>query len=457
MTFHQYELNRLEKIYGKSQNQIAVLYGNKQSGVHQTMMSFLKNKAYFYYHARSCSNKLQLQFFYDEIREGLPKGMSYQVRYSDLISAILSIPCSKRIIVIDEFQHMLKSSPEFMDEIVHTIHDKWNNQPVLFLLCSTSENYIENDMLDQLQKNAYEIGDIIKLHNLSFEDFRTLFNQYEFAPSVELYSIVGPYLNNWNQLNPELSLAENICKNILTPGSYFYEKGIHILPDELREPSVYNTILEALAGGKKKLNDLYKITGFERAKISVYLKNLAGLKIAEKMESFDTPGKEQTQKGIYRITDPFTQFWYCFVYPHLSKLVMLGPEKFYRKYIENNLRAFSAITYANICKEYLKKNAQKGKLGYKITQIGTWYGKVGNIDIIASDDSGSFIIGLCNFEKSKMSYGDYEWNNYCLSQAKVSYDRLYLFSQNSFDEKIKKEAKENPDIVLIENDMFSEQ
>lgn len=211
--------------------------------------------------------------------------------------------------------------------------------------------------------------------------------------------------------------------------------------------------MEALASGKKKLNDLYKLTGFDRAKISVYLKNLSGLNIAGKMESFDTPGKDHTQKGIYRINDPFTLFWYCFVYPHFSKLMMLGAEKFYRKYIENQLRTFAAFTYVDICKEYLLRESAAGHLDFKITQIGTWYGKVGNIDIIASDDHGHFLVGLCNFEKSKMSFGDYEWNNYCLSQAKVNCDKLYLFSQNSFEEKLKKEAELRSDIILIDHDL----
>ncbi|MFR6392129.1 MAG: hypothetical protein ACLUN0_03870 [Roseburia sp.] len=54
---------------------------------------------------------------------------------------------------------------------------------------------------------------------------------------------------------------------------------------ELRELSVYNTILAALASGNNKLNDLFLKTGFSRAKISVYMKNLMAFDVVEKVVS----------------------------------------------------------------------------------------------------------------------------------------------------------------------------
>lgn len=65
---------------------------------------------------------------------------------------------------------------------------------------------------------------------------------------------------------------------------------------ELRELSVYNTILAALASGNNKLNDLFLKTGFSRAKISVYMKNLMAFDVVEKVVSFDTGGWENTKR-----------------------------------------------------------------------------------------------------------------------------------------------------------------
>lgn len=454
MIFHKNEIKSLEHHYAGTNNEIVMLYGDRLSCLNDTLMSFLNNKPFFYYKARNCSSKLQLQFFYDEIREDLPKGMSVNVRYSDIISAMLSVPVKKRIIVVDEFQYIVKSEPEFMDELIRCIHNKWNNQAVLFILCSTQENWINKYLVEELKEKAYEIDSIIHLENPKFSIINDQFKDYSFNNKIMLYSIFGSSPLFLNNLDQNLSLNENINQKVLNPNGFFNNFGRSILPEELREHSVYNTLLQAMASGKKKLNDIYKLTGFDRAKISVYLKNLIDLNIVEKTESFDTPGRENSQKGIYNIKQPFLRFWFCFIYPHYSKLELIGPEKFYKKFIEPDIRSFCEKTYVEVCKEYLIWKSNNNLLDFHITKIGTWFGKVGNIDIIAEDDLNHTICCMCNFSKNKMSFSDYEWNNYCISQAKVSCDKLYLFSPSSFDEKLLKESSLNEKLILEEGDLF---
>ena len=73
--------------------------------------------------------------------------------------------------------------------------------------------------------------------------------------------------------------------------------------------------------------------GYSRAKISVYMKNLAAFDVIDKVVSFETGGWDNTKKGIYRIVEPYINFWFTFVYPHLSELISHTPEAFYDKFI----------------------------------------------------------------------------------------------------------------------------
>ena len=91
-----------------------------------------------------------------------------------------------------------------------------------------------------------------------------------------------------------------------------------LIAAELRELSVYETILYYIASGYDKLNELHLKTGYSRAKISVYMKNHGTFHIVEKETSFETGGWENTKKGVYRIKDNYVNFWFRFVYPHLS-------------------------------------------------------------------------------------------------------------------------------------------
>ena len=70
-----------------------------------------------------------------------------------------------------------------------------------------------------------------------------------------------------------------------------------LIAAELRELSVYETILYYIASGYDKLNELHLKTGYSRAKISVYMKNLGTFHIVEKETSFET-GDGKTRKKV---------------------------------------------------------------------------------------------------------------------------------------------------------------
>ena len=219
---------------------------------------------------------------------------------------------------------------------------------------------------------------------------------------------------------------------------------------ELREQAVYNTILYALATDKNKLNDLYAYTGFSRAKISVYINNLIDLDIAEKVDSYETAGHVNTKKGVYQIKNTFIHFYFRFIYPNLSALNTISEAEFYDRYIENNLNEYLDRYFVKVCKEYLVLLSKIGHLPMKINKIGSWIGKQGNIDIIASDENHKAIIGLCRWKEKTVTY------SMCLdlfdlmAQAKISADYYYLFSSKSFDEKLKKEAARESRIILVD-------
>ena len=444
------EYDYLRDFYNREDDQIVVLYGDRNNGLSDFVKDFLKGMDYFYYLARPCSNEEQITLWKNELKDDLPRGTELGNGYLGILSAMLNQKCEKRVIVVDEFQNIIRSSDDFIDTLIRVAGDKWNNQPALFLLLTKSSYWVENQMVEKLGKSAYEISGLIKLNELKFLNIVRHFKRYELKDCVEVYSVLGGYRELWDYFDDSLSVSENICKTILTEGSALYEYGMKALPEELREPAVYNTILSALSSGREKLNDIYKYTGFSRAKISVYLKNLIQLNIVKKVDSYDTACRENAQKGIYRIANPFIAFWFRFVFNHLSKVRLMTPERFYQKYIASGFNEYAARYFTEVCAEYLELMNRMGKLSFKYTKKGSWIGKVGNIDIIAQDDEGNTLCALCSYEKNRMSYEDYEWFMFCIKQAKLKVNDYFLFSSGDFDERIVQEAEEKENVYLID-------
>jgi len=93
---------------------------------------------------------------------------------------------------------------------------------------------------------------------------------------------------------------------ILDKSSYLYEEPKFLLKQELREPSTYNSILELIATGSTKLNDIAVKLGTQTSIVAKYLKTLIDLKIIEKLIPLDL--SKSSRSSIYRIKDNFSDF-----------------------------------------------------------------------------------------------------------------------------------------------------
>ena len=441
------ELKYLNNYYDRAGSQILVVYGQKHVGKKALLQEFVMDKPNYYYHARACVEREQ-QFWWGKELAGMQiKTLKYP-SYGEILEGIISKPTQKKVIIIDEFQHIIKNSDSFMKELVSFVHNQWNRQDVLVVLCSSSIGWIENSMVAKIGEAAYELSGLLKVKELNFEYLKEYFSNYTSEQCVEVYSILGGFPGLWKYFSDRITVKDNICKNLLDKSSFLFGEGERIVKEELREVSVYNTILASLASGNNKLNALYDHTQFSRAKISVYLKNLMELEIVEKVFSYDTEGRENAQKGIYRISNHLVDFYYTYMYPNLSKLSVEPALSFYNEYVGNYFKTYTARYFGKVCSQYIEKLNEKNKLPFQAAEMGEWVGKVGTIDVVAEGEGKALIAG-CNWDKPMFTYEDYEWLVFCSKKACIEPEHVYLFSVERFDEKLALEAKIKRTVHLI--------
>lgn len=443
------ELQYLNNYYNRDGSQILVVYGQKYIGKTTLLKEFVQDKPSHYYLARPCSEREHIYQW------GTQAGFEYSGKtvfpdFYDILENISEESAGKKVILIDEFQNIVKVSESFMKELVRFLHNRTELEDVMIILCSSSIGWIENSMITKIGEAAYELSGLLKVRELSFENLVMRFPNFRIEECVEAYAVLGGIPGLWNQFDDKLTIQQNICRNILNPDSFLFEEGERMVTEQLRETSVYNTILASIAAGKHKLNDLYLHTEFSRAKISVYLKNLMELELVEKVFSYDTAGKENVQKGIYRIIHPFVNFYFTYMYPHMSALQTLSVGEYYNVYIYPYFKSYVAECFKGVCRQHLEKWNERGKLPIQFEDVGEWVGKAGTIDVIAQDEGGRTLIALCNWEKPMMTYADYEWILSCAKKAKIKADYIYLYTATGFDEKLNLEAKVKSNLKLIQ-------
>ncbi len=450
MAVRSFELQNMEKLYQRPGNGLLFLFGNKNCGKEQLLSVFLKNKKTLYYRAGVADAKKQRETFLKEAERELNRKFRQGADYLEAIEYYAASSGEKKVLVIDEVQNMAKKDIAVLAAAAEVRDEDGVESPIFIVLCSSSILWTEKELPKLYPAVLRKADKIMKIKDYSFLDIVRAFPDYSTSQCVEVYGVIGgvpEFVERWNKRK---TIKENICEHILSPTGFLFGEVERFLGTELRELSVYNTILASLAEGNNKLNDLYGDTEYSRAKISVYLKNLMEFDVIEKVVSFETGGWENAKKGIYQIKNHFVHFWFTFVFPNLSALYRMEPEEFYETYIERNLDDYMKVYFTSVCLEYLELLNMVGKLPIKIEKTGTWVGKQGTIDIVAQDAAGISIVGLCNWTEDFLSESVCMKLEANMKKAKIKANHIFLFSAKDFEDAVKKKAAEDSRFVLVD-------
>ncbi|MCR4693956.1 MAG: ATP-binding protein [Pseudobutyrivibrio sp.] len=443
------ELKRLESIYQTDTNNFVLLYGRAGSGKEDLLDAFTTGKQYFYYKSRQCSDAKQLFYMNNQIKEAYDRLTNCE-SFDDCFRSFKSKDGSKMVLIIDDAQFALKKTNDLLESLMRLRDKRLYPGKIMIIITSSSIVWANNSFNDMLKEAHAKVDEEIKLEDLSFLDVVRHFPEYTVAQCVSAYGIIGglcEYLDRWNG---KKSIKANVCELILSPNGYLYSAAESYISTELRELSCYNTILGSIAAGNEKLNDLFEDTGYSRAKISVYMKNLSAFDVVEKVMSFETGGWDNTKKGVYHISDSYVNFWFTFVYPHLSELISHTPEAFYDKFIGPKLDEYLEKYFVKVCREYLHLLNLVDQTPIKLTKIGTWVGKEGTIDVIGQSENRENLVGICNWSDKVMSYNRYEELLESMKLARINANTIYLFSATKFDSKLIVLSKENKSVVLVD-------
>ena len=449
MSSRKGDLAVLNHYYEEKNSNLIFVYGQNYLGKMDLVKEFCKGKKFFYYASRHASAKEQILRMKEDIESQYRVTVS-EASYDSCFSKIKSGDLTKLVVVIDDADRILRRDPEFMKSVEKLLERKLYPGTVTILFLSSEIHWVETELDTVLGKSKGKIAEKLKLEEEGFLDVVRTFPDYSVRESVEVYGVLGgcqSYLDHWDA---KRGLKFNVCKHILSENGFLYKEAQTILESELRELSIYYTILGAIASGKNKLNDLFLYTGFSRPKISVYMKNLMAFDIIEKIESLETGGWENTKKGMYRIRNTFIQFWFRFVYPHESDLKMMVPESFYTKYIENELTTYFEPYFVKVCREYLELVNEVKQLPVEIVKLGTWIGKQGTIDIVVQNEIRESLIGKCGWSESDFDFQTYEKLLADAQMAKINPKYVYLFSASKFDRKLVDLAQKQPNLVLVD-------
>lgn len=429
-------LQYISAAYEKEESGLLVLYGETGLGKTSLLQEVMKRyDQAFYYQAVPASERQQAAFLCHEM---FPQSeMPAYPTFEEVIRKYAFEAKSKQILLIDEFDHMMRAGDRFLEELKKLVRGAYTEQHFLIVLCSSNLGFVANSMGKKMGQAAFMIKGLLKMKEYTYEDIRSLCQNEGKERTFYRYALMGGRPAAIKTSLKYDTVKEMVCEMYLDPEGMFYDYGIRYICENLREPNIYATILYLIANGHTKLNELHQYTGFSRAKISVYLKNLIELDLVEKVYSYGAAARDDSRKGIYRVSNPMIQFWFRFVYEYRSHLEFMDKEAFYQEYIESGLDDYLEPYYAKVAAQLLNGGMIKNMP--HTLKCEEWIGKSGDVPVIAiPDQTGSdgkaaiqeaapFVV----FTKRNagITGQDLEWYHFCVRRAGISAKSIYVLSE----------------------------
>jgi len=388
------ELNMLEKRYVSGKAEFFVLYGRRRVGKTELLAHFCERKRAVFFVSdlgSEISLRASLSSAINTVVFGPGQLDAVYSSWEALFQTLGQAAQKERLVVVlDEFPYMVAAHPPLASILQKAWDQTLKNSQIMLILCGSYIGMMEETVLGYQAPLYGRRTAQYLLEPLQFKDARLFFPSFPNEDQVRAYAVYGGTPAYLHTIEPEKSLKENIQENILTRGSYLYDEVRFILQQELREPRNYFAILQAIAAGKTRLNEIKQATGLDGA--TSYLDTLQQLHLIERIVPATESQPQKSRRGIYRLKDHYLRFWFRYVHTNRSQLEQGGSHFVLVNQVFPEIDHFSSLAFEEICQQYFWQSGLSGRLSFQPKRIGRWWSSNEEVDLVVIGEKDAILV-----------------------------------------------------------------
>ncbi|MEA1925277.1 MAG: ATP-binding protein [Candidatus Altiarchaeota archaeon] len=400
------ELKELKDVLDSNKFELTVIYGRRRIGKTELILSATENRERIYYLAVGERN---LERFYQQCLRHLPEVSSLRMDWEILFEFLKK---NVDVIIIDEFQNLIKEDENILHLLQSITDSTLRDSQIKMFLLGSSTSMMTSKVLSYSSPLYGRRTGSMDLKAIPFFELKKFFPEYGIAELMEIYGLadgIPLYLVKidkgfWPWLEGEITRGRSLLRDEVD----------FIMRYEFGDVSTYKLILEAIAHGKTKVNEIKDFMKVRRTDISPYLRNLLEVRMIKR--SIPLTEKTTSRKGRYYLSDNFLKFWFRYIYPNTSAI----EEGTYNiKQIKADYSNYLGPVFENVARQFLIKER---KNIFDFSQIGRWWHKDNEIDLIAlNEQTKKALFCECKWKENinagkildelRTKSGDFQWHN----------------------------------------------
>jgi len=266
-------------------------------------------------------------------------------------------------------------------------------------------------------------------HPTLLEQFRSFYFQNkptDMEQVIKYFCVFGGM--SWN-IDMDIPLEELIESKVLNNYRYIHADITKITQSDRDS----HLLLSGIAMGDRRTHSALKKARISRSDGEYAMENLFERGMLEAEYSQERPpNSEDKIDEKLNFTAPFMRFWFSFVSPYF-KGIRDGDYKESKESFANRQQEFFELTFTKLAMEVLKKSFKEDP----IVEIGSYWDRNTEIDILAKTSSGKIVAGICKNSNSKAKKTELTKLKEQCEKAELKADINVIISKSGFSNELK--------------------
>ncbi len=280
-------------------------------------------------------------------------------------------------------------------------------------------------------------------HPSLLEQFRSFCFQnkpQELEQALEYFSVFGGMSWGVDMSRPLDALIESkVLKN------YTYIHGD--ITKLTQSDKTSHAVLSAVATGDGRVHSALKRARISRAEGEKSIDTLCSKHLLKREYSLESPPNEEEKiDEKLHFNTPFMRFWFAFVSPYF-KTIKDGDFKEAMESFANRKSEFYELTFKKLSSELIKKSLGDDP----IIEIGSYWDRETQIDILAKTKSGKVVAGICKYSNQKAKKSDLSRLQEQCRLAELTPDISVVVSKSGFSNELKSLKGEDVKLLGLKN------
>jgi AAA+ ATPase superfamily predicted ATPase len=450
------ELSYFEKRYQSDRAELLILYGRRRIGKTELLRKFCEEKEHIFYSAIETTDHNQLALFSKAVLQGssMEKFVNTFDGWEDALLFLADRSMSQRkLLVIDEFPYLVNDNRSLPSILQKIWDESLKSSQLMLVLCGSSMAFMEKELLSVKNPLYGRTTGSYKMDEMDLFEASQLMGTEIIEEVIQYYGVFGGVPHYLRQIDSRKSFWENIADIALERGSILFNEVELLLRQELREVMTYYAVIQAIALGSTKLNEISNKVGIERTKLTYYLTNLIELGIVRKEFPVTMPLKQRSKsrKGLYVLKDNFFRFHFSYMYPYMTELVDRGPVQVIEQVIKPDFSRFIGTVFEKAALQYLNRLNKRDEMPFYFFQMGRWWEKDQEVDLVAYDQKDHLLLAECKWRNSAVGVAEFKKLQSRAPKVMATPDEVwyFLFSRSGFTKALIELSRKSHRLRLI--------